>query len=306
MSCGHSMMSTRKGFLTMIIGDALRNIVKIDWYSFSFHVPSNEGVDEREHMQEVVRVFDNLVTDLGELFSSYGYEVRGGRRPFAWSIATTGVTIYGSSKTAWALCEVAGQGCAKVGGLSGLIGTIEATHNRCTRIDLAMDIYKFEENVVEQFVDAGYSKAFKTASRISSPTGVTQNIGSRKSDRMCRVYQYYPPHPRSSNLRIEIEIKKDKARACAKSLLTNELHDEFMAQVGAYKFQSELLTGSLSENYVAHKSIKGKQTQNGTVLWLIKQCVPAFVRLVNEGVITEPYTFIHDNFLKPLGDNHND
>lgn len=278
-------------------------IVKMDWYSFSFPVERYGIEDEREHMHDVVKAFNDKCPVLGEIFNQYGYTIGGGRRPYNWSISTTGITIYGSLKMDWQLCEISGQGCTLLRTHDNAIEQILIdTHKRCTRIDLCVDLLDCEYNMVDEFIGAGYSNRFKAVSRVVSGNGTTQYIGSRKSERMCRVYQYNEPHPRAQNMRIEIELKQKRAKECALSLLDNSIVDEFARQVGDYQFSSSILNFEVSSAYVDKHTITSKQRENGTLLWILRQCVPAFHRLVADGTISNPTDFLHDYFIAPLKD----
>jgi hypothetical protein len=53
---------------------------------------------------------------------------------------------------------------------------------------------------------------------MESPTGDTAYIGSRKGERMARIYRFHPPHPRSELLRIEVELKGEAAKMCCEEM----------------------------------------------------------------------------------------
>lgn len=273
------------------------NNVKIDWYSFSFFVPFIVDEGERENAYRTAEIFDEMFPELSATIAEYGYEFGNGRRPYSLSIRSQGITLFCRPTTEWMLCEISGQGCKLLRERDALIPTIARSHERCTRVDLALDIFAGNENKVSEFINAGYSKAFKTKADIVSGTGSSHYIGSRTSMRMCRVYQYNPPHPRHKNMRIEFEIKKELAKKVAGGLIHNSVSDEFFMQARDYKFKSKLMPDEVSNKYVAMDTIVNKKPQNSTLLWIIKQVAPAFKRLVADGTIENPYSFIKKYFL---------
>lgn len=275
-----------------------KSSIKIDWYSFSFYIGS-EPDEPRLFNGKAIGAITNLTEVLEFYLRDNTWEVAGGRRPFSFCLKHAFFTLWLNPSIDHGLVELSGQQCQKLSDEGTLIPLMKDTHEKCTRIDLACDIHVGETNRVLEFIDAGFSPRFKTTSEIVSSKGTTFYIGSRKSERMCRVYQYNPPHPRAENLRLEIELKGARAKQVAGTYVNElDLIGLFSACVNPYKFESEILANSIPiDPNETLPTITGKQSANATVFWFHSQVVPAFQRLVEAGVIDNPAMWLMETFL---------
>jgi DNA relaxase NicK len=125
----------------------------------------------------------------------------------------TDVALSFGSKNAHIYVELAGKACDAYESVDALVPLVSSTCERSSRLDVATD---FETNVTpEQFSAFRNTDKWKYAPYYPSESGTTCYVGSRKSERMARVYRYNPPHPRSHLLRVETEYKGKAAKALA-------------------------------------------------------------------------------------------
>lgn len=268
---------------------------KIDWYSFSLLVGAKPD-DERAYRAILLNNLISTGSVMYELCASESVEQGGGRRPFHTSFEHYYFTLFYNHVIDHALIEVSGSQCSRLHERGDLIDLIAQTHETCTRIDLATDINVGHENQVSDFVASGFSARFRSVSDIRSNSGHSYYIGSRKSERMCRIYQYNPPHPRSRMLRVEVELKGDRAKQIALALATNVSVGhctEFACS--PYQFLSDMWTRRTgNEELLDLNPIAGKQQSNNTLFWIHAQVVPAIHRLMREGIIPKPDPFEPD------------
>lgn len=180
------------------------------------------------------------------------------------------------------LVEMPGTACqwARDAGVLDAIVTEAAT--RLTRLDVAIDIPG--GCAPADFVAAGYGERWKAKASIISPEGATEYVGSMKSDRFARVYQYAPPHPRAGVLRIEHVLRSEYAKAAAIRYASSGMI-ELAAACGAswgWKHTSwqpgELTDGKL-------KAKRADRHEPGRVRWLYDVVAPALVKADAEGLI---------------------
>jgi len=268
---------------------------RVDWLSFSYPSPVtdepgegwfNDVIDHLEHMSDIAYL---LLYQETSAFDN-------GRRPYALSFGNRLAKVFVSPSVEWSLCEITGAGCAELTRNNLMSDTAAQVARRCTRLDIAVDINVGEENRVREFVKAGYSNRFKTKSWVQSSTGVTHYIGSRTSERMCRVYQYAPPHPRAEIMRVEFELKGDRAKQAADMLRTGTVEAMAQGLIDAYGFKSPLI-GTAWGYGEEFEPLRGKQRHNNTIAWIHKQVVPAINKLVEEGVIEDLEKFVMDTFI---------
>jgi len=278
--------------------------VRYDWLSFSF----NSGLPAEADEAWFYGVVDTLETKSEIAYALMHHEepeVKNGRRPYSISYGNRFVTVFMSPTMEWSLCEITGAGCELLTNFGQMETVINQVQDRVTRIDVAIDIQVGEINRVEEIVSAGYSARFTTKSDVVSGTGRTHYIGSRTSERMCRVYQYNPPHPRADLLRIEFELKGKRAKQLAALAPTESVRSVAQGLLDAYSFKSPLVAVQWGEG-TQFEPLRGKQRHNNTIAWIHKQVVPAVHKLVEEGVIDDLEKFIRETFLDSKGNSNNE
>lgn len=179
------------------------------------------------------------------------------------------------------LIEHTGQGCDNLEANGMLLDVIKRVHGRITRLDLALDIHT---NVTPaEFVSKrGETRVTARGTQVSK-TGATEYIGSRKSDRTCKVYRYFGKHPRAHLLRIEYTYRKEQANVAA-SFVLKEGIDETVKRAGsAYAWEHEVYLKADAEPIPAWRP---ERRSGKTVAWIYSQCIPAIQRMINEGALS--------------------
>lgn len=270
--------------------------VSVDWYSFTTWLRSEN--DNPETMLEVAT--NSLEYHLGRelfthIFTRSGWEVGNGRRPYkgGWVNSEQGVRVwYGGQPTV--LVEFSGHGCKWLREHYAIDELIALTYDRCTRIDIAVDIDS--GGLVDEIADSAGNNRFKTTGRNESPTGYTRYIGARKSEKMVRVYEYYEPHPRSGTTRVEYEHKKKQARITA-GWLTQMSTEDVADSIGKiYDWRHEEMKPN---EYVPKMSspISEQRTDASRIRWIYKQVAPAVKQLIREGKISDPMSWLVETFI---------
>lgn len=188
----------------------------IDW--FSFIIPTSAPFTHMLNvsMQQVLELAEQHLKDWWSPIAGKGvWQVQHGRQPYKWRIANTDtkVTLSWGHVNPHIYVEISGQACQNISAGRKLEELAEQECMRASRIDFAMDI---ETDVQPaDFIVNMDGKRFKSRSNITSENGNTVYIGSRKSERLCRIYRYHAPHPRHKLLRVEVELKGEAAKLAA-------------------------------------------------------------------------------------------
>lgn len=218
------------------------------------------------------------------------------RAPYtdSWALQGAYITLFASPNLAHCCVEISGQGCERLIA-QGLLGDILARcHERVTRIDIASDIETEIRPAV--FVEKVDHERMRTSGHVISDTGETCYVGSQKSDRYARVYRYNQPHPRAHLLRIEHVFRRDYAKVVAREITKAGIESVAKSAGEAFGWAHESWKPESVES-TDLSTVKAETTMGGTVFWLIKSVAPAFRKLVEKGIITEPEKFLQDYFL---------
>lgn len=260
-------------------------ITKIDWISFSFEVKTNGDGHELQTLNTAKNGLARLDPKLPEFLSfDEGYQAGNGRAPYSvgWKHASDGYTLFTNSATPHALIEISGRGCDFLADGQSLKYLLETTAARVTRLDIAQDILCDTDPL--EFTVRRDGKRFKSHSYAISDSGTTSYIGSRTSDRYCRVYRYNAPHPRSQFLRIEYSIKVENAKSTARAILKDGLEATGAALGAAFGWKHPIYSTDAPEP--AELAVwRPERRQGNTVYWLNDTIGPLVARLHNEGLI---------------------
>jgi hypothetical protein len=196
-------------------------LYSIDYYSFTIPTdrPFTEGMFH-DNQSQVLKIFCTATNqNEGSLSSLDAYTVEKGARFYSHRMrhAATDIAISWGETNSHILVEFAGKACNNLDAIDALLPIIRATSDRASRIDFSVDI-ECQTDPIE-FISSRANKSFKSSGSKRSPTGRTEYIGGRTSERMARVYRYNPPHPRHNFLRAEAEYKGGAAKAASKHLL---------------------------------------------------------------------------------------
>lgn len=266
----------------------------IDWLSFTLETePDFSGsIELLELIQELPRLIREQNKPLRRVVDALTASLRPAtpRAPYslAWA-SKRGLTIMYNPVLPHMLFEFSGRGCAFLRDIGELEHVIKHAASRMTRIDIAQDIPDLKPS---EIVAEGYSARFRTHSQIVSDTGHTYYVGSVKSERYARVYRYAPPHERSNLCRVETVYRKQYAKILAKNICSEGFDMAARKAMGSFEFAHPAVgaEGKL-------ETVQIEKASTSTIRWLQTQVAPAFKRLVDDGIITDPEKFIRDWFI---------
>lgn len=279
----------------------------LDWIAFTLPFsPAGEGATLADHEQAVRNSierglgahFTHMITDAA------AFMLRG-RAPYTmgWRNAEHGVVVWAAESTAHMTVEFSGKGCDFLRSSDAEFTLLEAVAGRLTRLDVALDILCAVDPIA--FVESRVEGRFKTESIMNSSSGTTCYIGSMKSERYARIYRYKPPHPRSKLLRVEHVFRREQARAVGHTVLHFGLAAVMQACIDVFGWQHPIIP-TISTQPVNLSAERPERGQGSTTRWLLTQVAPAFQRLVLDGTIADPETFLREFFLPQVTENPDD
>lgn len=258
----------------------------IDYYSFT--VPTERDFDNQMFHSNRTFVIDLFTTYFSDItlqhFFTLNWEDEHGSGFYKSRIrhADTDVCISYGGVNKHIFVELAGKACASLDARDLLIPLITNTHARASRIDFAFDI-ECDVSPAE-FVAFRNGKAFKSNGSINSESGSTVYVGSRKADRMARVYRYYPPHPRAAYLRVEAEYKGDAAKAFSAVVVRDGALRSCLAAHLPFGWGHSVF--DTTDTTVSRVTIPYSRPKDAsTVRWLYGDIPKAVARCVKEGLI---------------------
>lgn len=274
----------------------------IDWVSFSLRVELREV---RSSEQQMVLIHKALLFVLGEeLLAALGWstaEYGKGRPPHQYSLRVkrTGFTVFVAPQHDRVLCELSGTTCRVIDDYGLMQSILERSHSFMSRLDLAVDILTAVNPV--EFTSDGYNGRFTSTGSFNSPSGKTEYIGSRKSDRYARVYRYNNPHDRSQFLRVEMVMKRQYARLYAQRIVQDGLQSAIYHAGVDFGWQSILWDVPRAQ---ASELTWSRRTRSNdkTLRWLEEAVVPAFLRLVRSGGFEDWEAWLTKNIVDALHD----
>lgn len=256
--------------------------VGIDFLQFTLEVPPRTfgGVERGEDWQKMTDVLQETMAQWSELYEGMKWRVGDNRlSPYSHSISlfhpVTGIrfaNIYYSAKNIdTVLIQHTGQGCSQI---PDIIALLDFVQPRIGRLDVAIDVENEEKP--SSYYDAykgTLSKGFE-----QSPSGETFYLGSRKSDKLMRIYRYNAPHERAHLLRFEIQYRREFSRAAAWHIVQAGIREFALAALSEYPLPTEHITQGSDETFFIARKSKGD-----TLLWLEKQVKPAIIKLIESG-----------------------
>lgn len=258
---------------------------KIDYLSFTIAGGVGEGSNNEFMFENVATRISQIVGDeAAAIFAEYSYFAAAGMGHYAHSgrVQNAGIALFYGGAANHILVQLSGTACAAFAQRNALLPLIERVHDRVTRIDVACDI-DAPTLKVEDFTRYGYAKRFASGGTMHSPTGTTHYIGSRKSERFARVYRYAKPHPRAHLLRVEYELKGSYAKRAALALTTESVSALARTLGAAFGWKHPAWDEKLLDEPAVVTS-RGEREGAGSVVWLMKQVLPAMVRLHQAGI----------------------
>jgi hypothetical protein len=268
---------------------------KLDWFSFTFPFQPTGEKDNEYLLSHVLLSFHDFTKHayLGVVTNAlWQWEAPSGFYPFTITCPKTGLRISFGGSSGFALASLSGQACDNILQHISLRDIALSAGGRATRIDLATDL---ETDVTPSaFSHERSSKSFKTQGVFTSPTGETVYIGSRKSERFCRVYRFSSPHPRDKYLRVEIECKGDFAKNVCSELLSSSLISVSLSVNLPYGWTHPIWTPENANiSKIPARAYDGDSAE--TIRWLNRTVVPAIKKASQKGLI-DLHDWLRDNF----------
>jgi len=273
-------------------------ICKVDWVSFTARLDSRI---ERGSSAMTEYIMQLVASALPEPVALAMFDVQfvpaPSRAPYSVCHRKydNSISVYYGGNQEHVLVEVSGTGCeylSRLGVLDDLLSTVSPI---LTRLDIAVDMPV--ATTPAEFVNAGYSHRIRSRSHMVSPTGETCYLGSRDSERYCRVYRYNPPHPRSEWLRVEFVLRHQNA-----SLAVAAIQDvgiaSYVAQLGnSYGWRHAAWQPDMATDAVASTWLPERR-HGATVRWLLTSVFPAMRRLADDGTIPDLPTFLDTHLFR--------
>lgn len=273
---------------------------KLDWLSFTFPITLLGEKDNEFTLQHVVSAFNDHTGERLQLFTEgalWTWLPGAGFYTHCIQHSTSLVTIRWNSGNPFALCEISGQSVDRVLQSVSVSDLAQAANGRSTRLDFAFD---FVTDVSpEAFAALRNKHAFRAYAFYTTETGDTCYIGSRKSERMARIYRYNPPHPRANLLRAEVEYKGDAAKVACLALTRSPLTEVALQCHLPFGWEHPLWQpgeAAISKLPARYYDSEGA----GTLKWLNGTVAPALRKAHETGLIILP-SWIWDNFKNIVG-----
>jgi len=257
----------------------------IDYYSFTIPVRAPFGDVGNETQKFVINSFVTLLDAEHRHkfdFGSWGIEQAKGFYSARLRHEVSGVALSFGTINAHVFVELSGRSCVNFDAIDQLLPLVSATHERCSRIDFAVDIETTTDP--EEFSASRKGTAFKSNGTIVSPSGKTCYLGSRKSERMARIYRYNKPHPRAHLLRVEAEYKADAAKVAAKHLSETSVREACLDAHAPFGWTHTIWGDETGEGTkVPYKAYSPSNAS--TVRWLYGDVIAALRKAVETGLV---------------------
>lgn len=263
--------------------------VRVDWLSFTRKIaPSltpRESINKvKEDLVTIPNVAVLLKGDIAE------WKMEAPRYPYKMRVVdeTGGISVYVGDSADHYLIEISGRGCEGWGKDSKCVrGVLEEIEDRITRIDIAVDLLCDVDPVA--FANRRDNKRHTGKSIARSATGDTIYIGSRKSDRYCRVYRYKPPHPRADYLRVEHVFRQEQARVAAAEVIECGLRVSAAKAGEIYQWRHAVWNGVRNGEVAKIEAWRPERKKANTVRWFLLQVVPALKELIEGDILSKEF-----------------
>lgn len=268
---------------------------KLDWFSFTFPI-TLLGVSDNEYtLSHILSAFhehtrQRLLPAITQ--SLWTWVQSGGFYDHKIQCPKSLITISWKAGNPYALCEISGTSVDRVLQSVTVADLASSANQRATRIDLATDIET--EESPEAFATLRNKRSFRAHAFYKTETGETYYVGSRTSDRMARIYRFYPPHPRSHLLRVEIETKGDLAKNACASLIKASLTETTLSVNLPYGWAHPIWDTNSADVSKIPARAYDKDGAN-TLRWLSHTVAPAIKKAHDKGLI-DLRLWLNDHF----------
>jgi len=269
----------------------------IDYFAMTIPIRSPIGEFGNETLLSTIKSFTSffqLEDGIYELAGSWGIE--GGTRPYSTRLrhSITDVCLSVGNANAHIYVEFAGKACNNYEAKGGLDDIIQRSADRVSRIDFAVDI--LTDIDPRDFSEQRTNRSFKSSGNKRTPSGRTEYIGGRTSERMARVYRYEPPHPRAHLLRVEAEYKGLAAKAASKHYLEVGLQQAAMDAHQAFGWKHSAWSPSIEAGgKIEYKTYRPENAS--AIRWLYGDVITALSKAIKKELIVldEWLEFLHES-----------
>jgi len=262
-------------------------IINVDWLSFTMYDAGDIESNDMRRSAKVIRA-NVLLAQCGIEEAFQHKSTRHSRKPYtrAFKLFNGGGHLFFHDDLPYHTVELEGTALQRIqnNDREALHSLMTVISDNVTRFDIAIDIET--ETSPIKFCEAGYSKRFATYGINASDSGETYYIGSSKSDVMCRVYRYAPPHPRAKYLRIEIVLRRDRAKAAVQAWLEDGPIKTAAAAAAIFAFEHPEMA---LDDAVSLPVPRERQKVSSTMRWLQSQVKPAILKLANSGEVSQEW-----------------
>lgn len=253
----------------------------IDWLTIVGRRPA-EGADYTVH-SAYLTASEDLEARSATFREAFGnpmeWQIVKPRAPYSFARRSDDCTrtLYVHPLSAHYTLECSGQACQRAASVLPIL--LRDFADCLSRLDLAVDM---ETNVTPFSFDALTNPTrINTRSKMTSSTGETIYIGSRSSERFCRVYRYNPPHPRAHLLRAEFQLKGEYAKQCGAMIADGLTMGSIAAGLGKhFGFEHPCWQ---PDSVVQPLKVKSHAQSGQTVYWLTNTIAPLLKRMEREG-----------------------
>lgn len=275
----------------------------IDWISYTrmndaklLEYPSEFGGLAREVLFEWLRFNEGTEATVDETTPVKP------NRPFQYARQNTRTL----SRIEWgggsdrAFISFSGEGCKHLRLTNKTQKVLEKVCSWVSRIDLSVDIESDTKPM--DFCAKRSKEKHKNGAVMYEPQGTTQYVGSWASDRFARVYRYNPPHERAAFVRVEHVFKGKQAKVIASKLvsLSPICLIETVGEIYGWTHDDWVMACKAAGTPEEVEWYKAEKHEGKTLKWLQETCIPAVIRLVREGEISDPVEWFKAN-LEALG-----
>lgn len=283
---GHGTQRIKSRLITVLWNSSISMFTLIDYYSFTIPVKYvfGKALFDADNIFSVTAFLQILnVQSVRDEFSQ-DWEAENAYGFYATRLrhSTSKIALSYGSINEHIFVELAGQACANLDSRDLLNPLIEKTHQRATRIDFAVDIKT--DLAPKVFIEARSNKSFKSSGNKYSPTGATEYLGGRTSERMARVYRYYAPHPRHEYLRVEAEYKGDAAKAATKHLVETNVQQACVDAHVPFGWQHTIWDiQDIDSRRITYKAYHPNSAS--TLVWIYGDVVTAIRKAARAGLL---------------------
>lgn len=257
----------------------------IDYYAFTIPTRSSFTEIGQETLLYCLNAFTSylqLSDDIWTRVGTWGIERGNDTYSFRLRHSVVDVTISGGPANAHLYVELDGKACNNLDAKGELNEWIRKTADRTSRVDFAIDLETDADP--RDFVALRSGKSFKSSGNKRTPSGRTEYLGGRTSERMARVYRYEPPHPRAALLRVEAEYKGRAAKSAIQHFLSEGLEQTCLDAHTPFGWQHPAWAqGDRISRKISYKAYNPNNAS--TVRWLYGDVVTALLKATKAGLI---------------------